>query len=271
MLANIRNTQIHYELLGDGAPLFLLPGGPGFGSELYKKHHLPLAAHNQLVFFDPRGCGKSINADPSTYDLENYIEDVEVLRQHLGYEKISMLGKSYGGIVAQGYVLRYPQHINKLILAATTTGHQFITEATQNLHAMGNAAQIQAGTKLLTGKIESVTDALNVFQILESLYSDQAESKPLVDPKEFNPNIEALNLGFSQFLRQFDFAPDLHKISHPTLIIGGEHDWVCDAKYSKLLHQKIVGSNLVMLDAGHSVDNDQPEQYLAAVSRFLDS
>ncbi len=52
------------------------------------------------------------------------IEDIEGLRKALGFEKWNVLGHSYGGVVAQGYALKYPEHVSHLILA--NTFHSYI-------------------------------------------------------------------------------------------------------------------------------------------------
>src|SRR5258708_8686705 len=114
MKAKIRNTEIYFDIAGmQLAPhgknfvekpiVFMLHGGPGGDHLRFKQHSLELQDVAQLVFIDHRGCGRSKKTKQSEYTLENNIEDVEALRQHLGLEKIYILGTSYGGIVAQGY------------------------------------------------------------------------------------------------------------------------------------------------------------------------
>lgn len=54
----------------------------------------------QLVFFDHRGQGRSQRGDVSKYILDENVEDMEALRQHLGLGPIVSIGTSYGGMVA---------------------------------------------------------------------------------------------------------------------------------------------------------------------------
>ena len=64
--------------------------------------------------------GKSDRAKDSTeYTFQRDVDDLEGLRKALGFDKWSVLGHSYGGMVAQAYSLQYPKSVNKLILSNT--------------------------------------------------------------------------------------------------------------------------------------------------------
>jgi Predicted hydrolases or acyltransferases (alpha/beta hydrolase superfamily) len=83
-------------------------------------HFDSLSTTNTLVYFDAFGRGKSDTAKNVTeYSLQRDIEDLEGLRKAMGFSKINILGHSYGGLVAQGYAIKYPQNVSHLILANT--------------------------------------------------------------------------------------------------------------------------------------------------------
>ena len=68
----------------------------------------------------------------------------------------------------------------------------------------------------------------------------------------------------------FDYRPNLGRVDKPTLVIVGEHDRTTTARASRVLHEGIAGSELVILpDAGHMSFVEQPDPYLEAVGRFL--
>ena len=109
---------------GKGDPLFFIAGGPG-GSHYGLRSFDTLSSQYTLVYFDGLGRGKSDTAKKvSEYTLDRDIEDLEGLRKAMGYETINILGHSYGGVVAQGYAVKYPQHVKHLILA--NTFHSFV-------------------------------------------------------------------------------------------------------------------------------------------------
>ena len=82
-----------------------------------------------LVYIDNYGRGKSdVAKDPSEYSLSRDVEDIEGIRKALGYEKINVLGHSYGGMVAQQYAIKYPQNVKHLILANSFWTMQIILD-----------------------------------------------------------------------------------------------------------------------------------------------
>src|ERR1700685_3562924 len=113
-------VMIYYVTLGRGEPLLILHGGPGASHDYFLPYLVPLARHHKVIFIDERGSGKSQKLeDRSAYTIENMVEDVEGVRQGLGLGKISLLGHSYGGALAQAYALKYQRNLNHLILAST--------------------------------------------------------------------------------------------------------------------------------------------------------
>src|SRR5208283_4464076 len=103
---------IYYKMIGHG--------GPGASHDYFLPYLLPLARTNRLIFIDERGSGRSSKlADVHGYTIENMVEDVEAVRVALGLGKISLLGHSVGGVLAQAYALKYQQNLTHLILAST--------------------------------------------------------------------------------------------------------------------------------------------------------
>src|SRR5471030_1627659 len=144
MKANIRGTEIYFDVAGmqiepkgsdliEKPVMFLIHGGPGGNHIHFKYDSIELQKYAQLIFIDQRGCGLSKKDKLANYTLENNIEDIEALRKYLGFNKINILGISYGGMVAQGYAIRYSKHIDKLILVSTAPSHHFIKTAKENL------------------------------------------------------------------------------------------------------------------------------------------
>src|SRR5664280_1916612 len=115
------NGVLIYTLsIGRGAPLVVLHGGPGASHDYFLPYLLPLARHNRLVFIAERGSGRSEKLeDASHYTVEAMVEDVEAVRVALGLGKISLLGHSYGGVLAEAYALKYQQNLAHLVLAST--------------------------------------------------------------------------------------------------------------------------------------------------------
>jgi proline iminopeptidase len=107
---------IYYEALGKGEPLLIVHGGPGASHDYFLPYLLPLARTNRVIFIDERGSGKSEKLeDPKDYTVENMVEDVEAVRDHLGLGKIGLLGHSYGGVPAQASAFKYQANLSHLV------------------------------------------------------------------------------------------------------------------------------------------------------------
>ncbi|SDN45682.1 Pimeloyl-ACP methyl ester carboxylesterase [Streptomyces sp. cf386] len=113
-------TEIAYHLRGEGEPLVVLPGGP-MRASAYLGGLGGLTAHRQLVLLDLRGTGDSaVPADPATYRCDHLVDDVEVLRAHIGLAHMDVLAHSAGGSLAMLYAARYPQRVSRLALVTAT-------------------------------------------------------------------------------------------------------------------------------------------------------
>jgi proline iminopeptidase len=111
---------IYYVEFGKGPPLVVLHGGPGADHTYFLPWLLPLARTHRLIFIDERGSGRSERLqDTSKYTVEGMVEDIEAVRVALGLGKISLLGHSCGGVLAEAYALKYQQHLSHLILNST--------------------------------------------------------------------------------------------------------------------------------------------------------
>jgi proline iminopeptidase len=282
MKAKIRGTEIYFDIAGmqirpekknfkEYPVLFMLHGGPGGDHSRFKQHSLALQESAQLIFIDHRGCGRSKKTKAAEYNLENNIEDIEALRKHLGLEKICVLGTSYGGMVAQGYAIRYGKHINKLVLVATAPSYHLKESAKDYLAKHGNTQQIAMSEHLWNGTFKDAKHVAQYFKIMDSLYSLSAKKKA---PRKYFKSqtrwcVEALN----EFAKShFNFINKLKKIKCPTLILAGQEDWVCRPEQSKLIAEKIPHSILkIFKNCGHSIAMDAHEAYIKTIQKFLSS
>lgn len=102
----IDGYKINIEVKGNGKPIFFLPGGPGNSHDYMQGAFGHYYKTNTVVFFDFLGRGKSDNAKSKTeYSVENDTDLIEKIRKHLGFDKISVVGHSYGTVPAQNYAI----------------------------------------------------------------------------------------------------------------------------------------------------------------------
>jgi len=116
----VEGATLVFEVRGEGDPLLVLNGGPGWSSA----HMRPVAdrlASGRVVLFDQRGTGRSrvaLPLDSTRVTLDLMLDDIERLRERLGVESLDLLGHSFGGMLAMAYTARHPERVRSLVLSA---------------------------------------------------------------------------------------------------------------------------------------------------------
>lgn len=282
---------IYFMSVGHGSPLLIAHGGPGASHDYFLPYLLPLMRTNRLIFIDERGSGKSSKLeDTSQYTIDNMADDIESVRESLGLGKISLLGHSFGGALVQAYALKYQKNLSHLILASTFPSTKELNEALAKMKAgmtEGDRARIDAfesaglfdkGQPWEHGRYPEeyakLAWGIGYFPFLYQNHPD-----PAYDPLSDNTSTawdvyRAMWGSHGEFvvdgnLTEVEYLDRLSQIKVPTLIIVGDHD-ESDPKMSQEMHEKIAGSQLVILpNSGHMTFVDQPEKFLSAVREFV--
>ena len=117
----LENSNLHVTTFGKGEPLLIINGGPGMNSEGFSGLAKELGKNNLAIIYDQRGTGKSsidkITAATITMDL--MVADIEAIREYFKFETWSVLGHSFGGMLASYYVSKHPKRVNGLILSSS--------------------------------------------------------------------------------------------------------------------------------------------------------
>jgi proline iminopeptidase len=282
MHAKIRDTKIYFDVEGVGLKaeedrmverpvMFVAHGGPGGDHSSYKPAMSPLTDRVQIVYFDHRGQGRSARGPKETYSLDNNVEDLEALRQHLGLDTFVLLGTSYGGMVALAYAVKYPQNLSHLIAVVTSANSRFLKRAQEIIAERGTPEQQEVCEKLWAGSFEDDEELEDYYDKMGPLYSlNYDPEKAKQRSKRSIRSVDAINEGFGGFLRTYDVMDQLHKITCPTLVIAGRHDWICPPDLSEEFAAHIPQADLrVFENSSHSVAADEPDLYLDTIRGFL--
>ncbi|HEV2288761.1 MAG TPA: proline iminopeptidase-family hydrolase [Candidatus Acidoferrales bacterium] len=283
-------VMIYYEMIGRGTPLMILHGGPGASHDYFLPYLLPLARHNELVFIDERGSGRSQKlGDPAGYTVDNMVEDVEDVREALDLGKITLLGHSAGGVLAQAYALKYQKNLTHLILCSTFPSTKQMNEVLAHIkenmspelrEKIDNMEKAGLYGHGLTYQQNRYTDEYMIAAWGEGYFPYLYQNHP-------DPNYDPVANGVMSWdlyremwgsdgefvidgnLKSVEYVDALPTIKVPTLIIAGDHD-ECDPSLSKEMHEKIPGSRLLILPkSGHMTFVDQPDLFNGAVNSFL--
>ncbi len=283
-------VMIYYEEFGRGKPLLILHGGPGASHDYFLPYLVPLARNNRLIFIDERGSGQSQKLDDvKLYTVENMVEDAEAVRKALHLGKISLLGHSCGGVLAQAYALKYQKNLSHLILCSTFPSTSQMNEVFKKME--------ENMTPDLLAKIKTL-EKEGLFGHGELYEQNRYPNKymiaawgrgyfPYLYQRHPDPNYDPVangNMSWDLYremwgsdgefvidgnLKSVEYVDKLHTIKVPTLITCGDHD-ECDPSLSKEMHEKIAGSKLVIFpQSGHMTFVDQPDMFIKTVDDFL--
>jgi proline iminopeptidase len=217
---------------GTGPPLLCHPGGPG-GSSRYFGDLSDLANERTLILLDPRGTGDSDRpADRSAYDLEDYAADVEAVREHLGLERLDLLGHSHGGFVGMAWGGTYPDRVGRLVLADTAPR---FTDAIRERR--GARVASHQGRPYFADAVAALQDQqAGRYATDDELVALYERAGPVLVPPggDITPvadafraagiNADAMKHFNERVAGAMDLRPMLARITAPTLVIAGEHD-----------------------------------------------
>jgi proline iminopeptidase len=283
-------VMVYYKIFGHGKPLLIVHGGPGASHDYFLPYLTPLARRNELIFIDERGSGRSQSLeDASGYTVENMVEDVEAVRQALGLGQISLLGHSYGGVLAQAYALKYQKNLSHLILGSAFSSTKAINEVFVRMKE-----KMPADVRERIDKMESAGLYGHGKDYEKNRYTTEYMNAawgdgyfPYIYRKHPDPNYDPVENGKMSWdlyremwgshgefvidgnLKSVEYTDRLSTIKVPTLILVGDHD-ESDPSMSQVMHEKIAGSKLVILpESGHMTFVDQPAMFEKAVEDFL--
>jgi 3-oxoadipate enol-lactonase len=217
-----------------------------------------LTARYRVLRYDTRGHGGT-DAPEGPYSLEQLTEDTRALLQTLGIPRTHFIGLSMGGMIGQILGLQYPEILQSLVLSNTTS--RVPAEAKPAWEERIRVARTQAMEP-------------HVEPTIGRWFTPSFREK---HPDVVNP-VRAMIRGTSprgyigccQAIMRLDLTDRLHAISTPTLIIAGEDDPATPVAASRTIHERIKGSELVILKSALHLSNvEQSEAFNRAVTAFL--
>jgi proline iminopeptidase len=266
--------------MGSGPILICHPGGPGF-SALEFGDLAGLWERFTLVMLNPRGTGGSDRpSDPRAYQIDDYVADLDELRQHLGLERISLLGFSHGGIAAQAYAAAYPNRLIRLVLASTLPRFGPEQEAAMKAGMDKRSGQPWFADAAAALEEEQDGEFRTDEQLGELVFREMplyyarfgpAEAGYLDAIRSDSINADALRVFNEEIFNTFDLRSKLPSITAPTLVINGDEDFICGPVCAAEMSAAIRGSRQVIIgDSGHMTFVEQPEAFHTEVGDFLE-
>lgn len=276
-LVESSGAEIYYKVIGSGEPIVVVHGGPALEHTYLLPGMAELADRYTLVFYDQRGSGGSqAPLDSASITLENFLSDLDEVREAQGIERMNLLGHSWGALLAMLYASRFPHRVGSLILMSTMEpGGRYHAETGERQRRRQTANDSSAIATLIRSEAfrNREPEAVNrLYQLsFRSSFADPKNAEELVidfgeRTAKAAGTLPALLLGP---IHPFDFWDEIRDISAPTLIIHGAEDPI-PAEMARELQARIGNSRLVIVEsAGHFPYVEAPQQTCAAIRHFI--
>jgi len=203
--AEVNSLNLYYEIHGSGRPIMLLHGGLASG-ETFGPVLDALAAGHQVVVPDLQGHGRTADID-RPIDIRLMADDIAALIDHLGLEKVDLVGYSLGGGVAFFTAVKYPEKVGKLVMVSA------------NIRRDAIPAEMLA-------QQEQIGSAAVEFMKETPMY--QLYQRVAPRPEDFGRLLDKIGESMS---RDFDFSEELRGIQVPTMIVCADADMAPPSHY----------------------------------------
>lgn len=259
MKITANGIRVNYALEGPAsAPVVTLSHSLATNLSMWDPQVPALAARYRVLRYDTRGHGGT-DAPEGPYSLDQLAEDARALLLALGIPRTHFVGLSMGGFIGQILALKYPEMLQSLVLCDTTS--RIPPEARPVWDERIRVARTQG----MEPHVEPT--------IARWFTAPFRQGRPdVTDP--VRATIRGTNpqgyIGCCQAIAALDLTDRLHAITVPTLIIVGEDDPSTPVAASRTIHERIKGSELLILKpASHLSNLEQPEAFNQAILAFL--
>ncbi|MBI4492047.1 MAG: alpha/beta fold hydrolase [Chloroflexi bacterium] len=250
--------RLYYESHGQGLPVVFVHG-LSCTHAMWKCQAPALAERFRMIALDLRGHGQS-DKPPGPYSVPMFAQDVLRLLDHLEIERAVLVGLSMGGGTVQNFALMYPRRLQALGLISTSSEH--LPAVRQRFYEWAEAAE--------RGGMAPLAESL-----VASWIAPQFREK---NPEEFEQNVRTTAANdpgaFAASARANavrNWTDQLHRITCPTLFVGGELDPAGAVRNAEIFRRHI--SNLeahLIPGVSHMVPIEAPEQFNQILLGFLE-
>lgn len=271
--------RLFYRLVGRiENPIVLLHGGPGSNMNAVWLDLEPLASQHSFLMYDQRGGGRSeILSDAKQLRAADHVRDLETLRKRFGLRRMVLAGESWGAGLAALYALEYPQRVNRLLLLGPMPPSRKLV--TQRLARTNERTDFSKRLADFRRDLRAAADPVALCRAFfepyqRALFFDpeaihRRRGSSCDAPAEGVRNYMVVNdAGFAS-LGDYDFLPRLRGLRVPALIIEGEQS-VTTVSSARAWAEYLPNGRLLLIpNAGHYPQVEQPRLFFPAVETFL--
>lgn len=270
----------------DAPRLLFLHGGPGASHDYMLPQMLALASDYRLIFYDQRGGGRSRGDDRAPITWKTHVEDLAALVRELSLEPLTLVGYSWGGLLALLYSIAAaggfrdeevvfhaeapaPLPARMVLVCPAPATALFRAQFSAELARRQRAPWIAAERAALAAGLRERDPAAYAKRIFElgvvGYFADPARASELTPFRV----IGRVQQSVWESLAGYDLTPKLPLVEAPTLVIHGAHDAIPLAS-SSLIASALPHGELVVLDeSAHVPYVEGSDAFFAAVRDFL--
>ncbi len=259
------------------SPLLVLHGGPGAHHDYLLPQMLRLARGHEIVLYDQRGGGRSKTDDRAPITWRTHVDDLALVVRELALDPLSLVGYSFGGLVAllyaiesvkTGGVLVPPARLVLIDPAPMTRAYRARFE--QEFASRQQSPEVLRLREELAGSglRERDPDAhrQRLFELSVAGYFARPERAHDLTPFRVTGRVQQ---SVWESLGDYDLTPHLAAVTIPTLIVHGRQDPIPLAS-SEALARALPDARLVVLEnSGHVPYVEAPDALFPAIERFL--
>lgn len=284
---------VEWEALGTGTePLVWVEGGPGLPAHLARADVVPVLDRFRCHLVNAPGCGRTAPPDDvEGYSAEAHADFFEAVRVALGLGPVTVMGHSWGGLVGPLWAARHPAGVERLIVISGYAGEGSIdadeadAERERALdrfrdHPWFEAAREEARRGVATWGPEAPdrVEAVEVagFRLILPFYFAEPEEPASAAHierirRELRWNVGVISAWDRHDWEARDYRPQLTSIGCPTLVITGEHDWICGPAWNRPLAAAIPGAQYVEIPGiAHLPQYEAPEVFRRLIDDWIE-
>jgi 3-oxoadipate enol-lactonase len=249
-------TPTHVEIEGDAnAPALMFSNSLGTNLHMWDEQAKALSGNFRIIRYDQRGHGKS-GVPAGAYSIERLARDVLAILDALEIERVHFCGLSMGGMTGMWLARFAPERFDRMIFANTAAKSQ-----------TPDSWNTRIGTVRAKG-LEAIADA--VLNIWFSKDFREKEATTVARMRTMMVANSAVGyVGCCSAIRDMDQRWAIGDIKLPSLIIAGSGDNATPLKDSEFMRERIAGSELAVLKAGHISAVEQSAKFNTAMQAFL--
>ncbi len=269
----LKNPTIAYIDEGSGPQTLILVHGLASNAGFWRYVIPELSKTYRVIVVDLPGYGKS-SKEPYAYTLSFYADQIKRLADHLGVKKFVYAGHSMGGQIGLIFSLKYPQMLEKLVLAAPAGIEEFERGEGDWLRSVMTIN----GVKRTPEEAIRRNLAMNFYTWNDKYEWMVEERVRMAKASEFEDFCYTVVRCVNAMLDEPTYNR-LSKVTVPALIVHGKYDGLIPNPYLNpgftadvfaYGKSQIPDCRVVEIDnCGHMLQIEKPEEFISAVKDFV--